>query len=146
MTSLEDLGELRDFGDGEVVFDEGTSGRCLYTVVSGAVSIRKTGDVVATVLTEVGPGELLGEMSLVENKPHSATAIAIGPTTLAFMDRDTFLSALRQNPEIALRVMSSLAGRLRDTTDKLQQIATLHVLDRTELALIQKAILESDLI
>lgn len=145
--SLEDSpGRVVSYADGQAVFREGTPGEHMYIVLEGAVRIRKEGDLVNTVIGDFGPGQMFGELALVEHKPHSASATAVGPTRVMLHDRETFLTALLEDPEVALEVIGSLAGRLRDTTEKLQQIATQHVLDRTEMALVQKAILESDLL
>jgi CRP-like cAMP-binding protein len=145
--ALEDsTGDVRCYQDGEIIFREGSQGEHMYIVMEGAVRIRKEGDLVNTVLGEFGPGQMFGELALVEKKPHSATAIAAGSTRVLVHDRATFLTALLEDPELALEVIGSLAGRLRDTTDKLQRIATQHVLDRTEMALVERAVLDSDLI
>jgi CRP-like cAMP-binding protein len=146
MSLEESAGQVRTYADGEIVFREGSAGEHMYVVLEGAVRIRKEGDLVNTVLGEFGPGEMFGELALVEKKPHSATAIAAGRTKVLMHDRETFQTALLEDPELALDVIGSLAARLRDTTEKLQQIATQHVLDRTEMALVQKAVLESDLL
>lgn len=141
----EEPGTTRTYGDGEIVFREGELGEHLFVVLSGGVRIRKEGDLVATVLGELTPGEMFGEITLLDRRPHSATAIAVGDTELAVYDQDAFLSALRRDPELALRVIASLTTRLRSSNEQLQQVCTQHVLDRTEMALIQKAVLESEL-
>jgi len=138
-------GVVRQYEDGEVVFDEGSSGDYLYVVLQGGIAIRKRGELFTSVIAEFGEGEIFGEMALFERRPHSASATAVGLTVLALYDRDTFIDALADDPELALRVIESLSSRLRDTTEKLQQIATQHILDRTEMALVQRAVLESDL-
>ena len=146
MAFEDSAGETRVFRDGETVFEEGSQGEHMYVVLEGAVCIRKEGDLVKTVLCEIGPGQMFGELALVERKPHSASAIAVGDARLLLHDRQTFLNALLDDPELALEVIGSLASRLRDTTDKLQKIATQHVLDRTEMALVERAIFESDIV
>ena len=138
-------GELRTYSDGETIFDEGAEGQYLYIVLSGGVRIRKEGDLFATVLAECGPGEMFGELAMIDCKPHSAAAVADGTTELALYDRETFLRALREDSEFAVRMVESLADRLRATTEQLQRVCTQYVHDRTEMALIQKAVLESEL-
>lgn len=138
-------GRLTAYADGDVVFEEGDLGEKLYLVLSGTVRIRKESDLVATVLGEIGAGEMFGEMALLDSKPHSATAIAVGPTELAVYDKASFLASLRADPELALRVIESLARRLRATNEQLLGVCTQHVLDRTEMELIQKAVLETEL-
>jgi CRP/FNR family transcriptional regulator len=140
-----DSGTVRQYEDGEVVFDEGSAGDSLYVVLQGGIAIRKRGDLFTSVIAEFGEGEIFGEMALFESRPHSASATAVGLTSLALYDRDTFVGALSHDPELALRVIESLSLRLRVTTERLQQIATQHILDRTEMALVQRAVLESDL-
>lgn len=138
-------GEIREYADGEMVFCEGDEGRYLYVILQGKVLLRKEGDLVATVLDELSEGEMFGELALIEDKTHSASAVTGGPARLALYDKETFLASLREDPELALRVIASLAGRLRRTTETLQQVCVQHVLDRTEMQLIQKAVLESEL-
>ncbi|MDO8964811.1 MAG: Crp/Fnr family transcriptional regulator [Coriobacteriia bacterium] len=145
MTLDESDSTRRFYEDGDLVFAEGSPGEHLYVVVEGGVAIRRRGELFTSVIAEFGPGEIFGELALFEHKPHSAEATAIGETMLALYDRATFIAALEGDPELALRVIESLSSRLRDTTDKLQQIATQHILDRTEMALVQRAVLESDL-
>lgn len=141
----EDEGRLTTYQDGDIVFEEGDLGEKLYLVRSGAVRIRKEGELVATVLGEIGAGEMFGEMALLDSKPHSATAIAVGPTELAVYDKRAFMASLHADPELALQVIESLARRLRTTNEQLLHVCTQHVLDRTEMELIQKAVLETEL-
>lgn len=134
------------YEDGEIVFAEGDEGLYLYVIIEGGVRIRKEGDLVATVVAEFGPGEMFGESAIIEQRPRSATAMAVGDTELACYDRASFLEELTSDPELALRAMSALVERLRLTTDRLQHLATQHVLDRAEMVLTERAILESELI
>ncbi len=141
----EGTGEVREYDDGDVVFREGEAGEHLFVVMHGGIRIRTGAGPVVAVLAEFGPGEMFGEQALIDTRMHSATATAIGPTQLAVYDRDTFLASLREDPEFALRVIGSLASRLRTTSERLQQIATQHVLDRAEMALVRKAVLETEI-
>lgn len=140
-----DGGSMATYADGDVIFAEGDDGLYLYIIISGAVLIRKEGDIVATVVAELSPGEMFGESAIIEQRPRSATAVALGDTELACYDRESFLAALADDPELALRAMSALIERLRVTTGRLQHLATQHVLDRAEMALTERAILESEL-
>jgi CRP/FNR family cyclic AMP-dependent transcriptional regulator len=141
----EGTGVVREYDDGDVVFREGDVGEHLFVVMDGGICIRKGAGPVVAVLAEFGPGEMFGEQALVDSRVHSATATAVGETTLAVYDRETFLASLREDPEFSLRVIASLASRLRTTSDRLQQIATQHVLDRAEMALVQRAVLETEI-
>jgi len=145
MRTFGEDGTLRVYADGETIFREGDAGTHLYLVKSGMVHIRKEGDLVATVVAELGEGEMFGESAIIEHRPRSATAIAAGKTELALYDRQAFLDALADDPELALRAMAALTGRLRLTTQRLQDVCTQHVLDRAEMALTERAILQAEL-
>jgi CRP/FNR family transcriptional regulator len=138
-------GELRTYADGEVVFDEGEEGQYLFIVLKGKVRIRKEEDLFSTVLAECEPGDMFGELAMIDCRPHSASAVAEGPTELALYDRETFARALKEDPGFAQRMIESLAARLRATTEQLQRVCTQYVRDRTEMALIQKAVLEGEM-
>lgn len=138
-------GRLLAFSDGETVFEEGDEGDRMFVVLKGCVRIKKRGTHVETVVAEMGPGEMFGESAVLEERPRAATAVAVGDTELASYDREEFLDALRSDPELALSAMRALAERLRLTTERLQHLATQHVLDRAEMALTEKALLEAEL-
>ncbi|MCL4078890.1 cyclic nucleotide-binding domain-containing protein [Coriobacteriia bacterium Es71-Z0120] len=138
-------GRIVKLADGEAVFNEGDPGDRMFVVLRGAVRIKKRGMHVETVVGEMGPGEMFGESAVLEERPRSATAVAVGDTELASYDREEFLSALRSDPELALSAMRAMAERLRVTTERLQHLVTQHVLDRAEMALTEKALLEAEL-
>ena len=138
-------GVIRAFEDGEMVFHEGDDDASLYVVVSGTVDIRKEGGLVTTTIASFTAGDMFGELALIEQRLRSATAVAVGATEVEVYDRATFLDSLREDPELALRVMESLAGRLRETTDRLQEVCTQYVLDRADMALIERAVLASEI-
>ena len=107
------------FAAGETIFTEGSTGRVMYVVLEGSVDIRvsnKTLDV-----TE--PGEVFGEMALIDSSARSATAIAKDNCTVALVDEIQFLRMMEQTPLFTLNVMQILAGRLR-RMDSMLQLAT----------------------
>jgi CRP-like cAMP-binding protein len=95
---------------GEALFREGEPASCMYVVRSGSVRIS-TG---TTVLEEIGPGSILGEMALIEDTPRSATVTAIDDCEIAVVDRHRFLFLVQQTPNFALNVMKVLSHRLRE--------------------------------
>jgi CRP/FNR family cyclic AMP-dependent transcriptional regulator len=106
---------LKSFGNGEVIFAEGSVGRHMYVVVSGRVDIRmKAGDGEAVVAT-LGKGDLFGEMALVDSLPRSASAIAAGDDTSAVeIDHAQFAYLVGQQPAFALIILKALSLRLRN--------------------------------
>jgi CRP/FNR family cyclic AMP-dependent transcriptional regulator len=106
---------LQRFEPDDCVFAQDDKGSCLYVVRSGLVGIVASG----TILENVGPNGIFGEMALIDGSPRSATAIVREPTELAVVDGKAFLYLVQQSPAFALDVMRRLAQRLRRTTDSL---------------------------
>jgi CRP/FNR family transcriptional regulator len=70
-----------------------------------------------------GPGEIFGEVAVFENKPYPASAQAVSETKVLGIRREDFLSFLAHHPEVALRIINVLGGRLRDAQSRLRDIA-----------------------
>ncbi len=100
---------------GEKVFLQDEPGTHMYIVRSGQVNIITFG----TVLENVGPNGIFGEMALIDDAPRSAAAIAAEPTQVAQIDKQAFLQMVADEPQIALHVMSLLATRIRRMNDSL---------------------------
>jgi len=105
---------LKSYGNGDVIFEEGSVGKHMYVVVSGSVRIvKKAGGEVAVVAT-LGKGELFGEMALVDSLPRSASAIAAGDdTSVVEIDHAQFAYLVGQQPAFALIILKALSLRLR---------------------------------
>jgi len=81
----------------------------MYVVQSGAVEILKAGAPVNT----LGPGEIFGELALIDQSPRSATARASSDCRLVALNKQRFLFSIQHNPLFALEVLRTLARRLR---------------------------------
>ncbi|MEQ8234581.1 MAG: cyclic nucleotide-binding domain-containing protein [Gammaproteobacteria bacterium] len=107
--------DITEVADGEVIFREGERGDAMYVVVAGSVTLSVRG-------IEIGhlePGELFGEMALIDAEPRSATATARGAGRIARVDERRFAFLVQQTPFFALHVMRVLAARLRHMDDTL---------------------------
>lgn len=101
----------------QLLFQEGDAGDALYLVVRGRIKIftrNALGEV--TVLQHLGPGAHFGEMALIDQRPRSASAMAIDELTLLVLKREDFQSVMVQHPALALAVMQDMATKLRATT------------------------------
>lgn len=100
------------FVDGEVIARQGDVGDALYVVLSGAVKVEQEGREVA----RRGPGDAIGEMSIVAAVPRIATLVVAGDTRTLRLSRLEFETMLRDRPETALGVIRVLAARLTEAT------------------------------
>ena len=106
---------LRTFGDGDVIFEEGSVGKHMYVIVSGSVRIVKKTESEGAVIAALGKGELFGEMALVDSLPRSASAIAVGDeTSVVEIDHAQFAYLVGQQPAFALIILKALSLRLRE--------------------------------
>ena len=104
-----DSDDLVEYPAGTVLFPEGASGEYMYVVVEGRVEITLHGKLLA----DAGPGEMVGEMALINSEIRSATATTITDCVLAYIDRTSFDSMLRHVPDFSIHVMNVLTERLQ---------------------------------
>jgi CRP/FNR family transcriptional regulator, cyclic AMP receptor protein len=98
-----------DFHNGAMIVAQGQIGNGLFIIVGGTVRVT-TGDLE---LAHLGPGAVIGELSVIDQEPRTATAIASGPVaTLALASWD-LLEILDTDPRLARNLLSELAARLR---------------------------------
>lgn len=110
-------GRLAEYPAGEVLLPEGTTSGHLFVLKEGVVEVLRGDTQVATVGE---PGALFGEMSVLLNRPHTATVRTLTPCALYVFDDAA--SFLRANPEIAYQVARLIAGRLNAATSYLADI------------------------
>lgn len=119
---LRDLMRVSDFPAKTVLFNHGDRGDSMYLIENGRVRIHvedSTGQQVT--LVELAGGDFFGEMAILDGKPRSADATVIDDARLAILERDDFLSFVRRNPDVALKMMTAITNRLRHTDDLLRQ-------------------------
>jgi len=114
----------RSFQANAAIFWEGDPPDYFYIVVSGRVKIVKhssTGK--EFIIAFFGPGEMFGEVAVFENKPYPASAQAVSGVKVVGIRRDDFLAFLATHPQVALNIINVLGGRLRDTANRLKDLA-----------------------
>src|SRR5471030_961504 len=106
--------ELKIAAGGEI-FREGHPGDGVYFVKSGLVEISGLVNADARrVFSQVGPGEIFGEMAVIEDRPRSATTTASRETEVYFIPRDEMLALLQRSPALAFNMLQEISRRLRD--------------------------------
>ena len=105
---------INEFGVGDVIFEEGSSGRELFVVLEGRVDIVKLNGASKTVIVTLGKGEFFGEMAVIDGSSRSATAVAAAPNTRVMrINHARFVYLVSQQPAFALMIMDALSKRLR---------------------------------
>lgn len=107
---------------GTVLFREGEPGKEMFVVQQGRVTISKQVGDVQKILSSLGPGEFLGEMSILNNRPRSATATCAEDCRLLVVDAKTFEAMIRGNAEIAIRMIKKLAARLSEADEQIETL------------------------
>ena len=106
---------------GEAIFREGDKGTFLCLLVEGRIDIFKEGDERdMKKITTIRPGKTMGEMSVIDEMPHSATAIAVEPVTLVMITKNNFDKLLEEQAVLGVKIFKQIARlislRLRQTT------------------------------
>jgi CRP-like cAMP-binding protein len=110
----------RQFEPGEVVFREGDASDTCYVVREGhARAIHEHGDGRTITLATFGPGDIFGELAMFEDELRSATVEAIEPTSVVAVLGPDMRRLMTEHPEISMRLVVALAGRLRETNERL---------------------------
>jgi CRP/FNR family transcriptional regulator, cyclic AMP receptor protein len=115
------------------LFRHGDQGNAMYLIESGRVRIslqdEEKNDVT---LAELAQGDFFGEMSLIDGRQRSADARVIEDSRLAILSRDAFLLFVRNNPNVALNMLSALTDRLRRTDELLRSRVSRNVNDEAQ--------------
>ena len=125
---------------GETLFDEGDLGDRLYIVTEGKVKLGHTSnDGRESLLAVLGPGEILGELTLFDPGPRSTTATAVSPATLLHLQHTDLMEIVEANPTLAKHMLRALAQRLRRTNESLSDLVFSDVPGRVAKALLDLA-------
>jgi CRP/FNR family cyclic AMP-dependent transcriptional regulator len=119
---LRSLLRARDARSDTPLFRAGDQGDAMYLIESGRVRISITDEDQETItLAELAQGDFFGEMAIIDGKQRSADATVAEDARLAVLSRDDFLRFVKNNPVVALEMLSATFSRLRHTDRMLQQ-------------------------
>ena len=125
---------------GETLFNEGDSGDRLYILLSGKVKLgHASADGRENLLAVLGPGEIVGELTLFDPGPRSTTATAVAPTELLTLDHNQLMTFVESHPQLAKDMLRALAVRLRLTNIALADLVFSDVPGRVAKALLDLA-------
>ena len=120
LASIDRLMVTRHYVKGESIFRKGEVGAELYVVLEGEVRIHLDHDGHEVTLARHGPSKVVGEMSVFDDQPRSASAEATQSTTVRVLRRDRMQAIVHEHPEVLLEFVKNLSQRLRMMNEQLE--------------------------
>src|SRR3979409_2545191 len=132
--------QLRSYARHSLMVRAGEKTDALYIILSGkAKVVIDDGDGREVTLGTIGPSEFFGEMSLIDEKPRSASVQALEPCEVPCISKSTFMACLSDNSEAAMLVLRNVIGRLREADHKIASLALMDVHGRVARLLMELA-------
>jgi CRP/FNR family transcriptional regulator, cyclic AMP receptor protein len=139
-TSVADAVVKRRFKRGEAIVEQGKKSNALSIILTGRARVVTTDSRGREViLATMHPGDYIGEMSLIDDEPHSATVSAEIQTDILLLGRQQFASCLPENSSMTYAVLKGLVQRLRHADRKIESLALMDVYGRVARALLESA-------
>jgi CRP-like cAMP-binding protein len=131
LASIAALAQRKRYSARDVVVHQTDPSGELYVIVEGHLKVVSAGaDGRDTALNIMGPGEVIGEVPVLDGGPRSATVAALEPCELLVIRREPFLKLLETSPKIAIELLRVFATRLRRLTERSEDLAFLRVGER----------------
>ena len=121
--ALNNIATEKDYKPEEIIIQENQPGRELYIITNGEVEITKENQGKTISLANFGPFNYLGEISIFDNQPHSATARAKTNTHLLILPEEALRDVVLEFPEIALQIIKVFCKRLRNADEKIKKLS-----------------------
>ncbi|UDF33894.1 UNVERIFIED_ORG: Crp/Fnr family transcriptional regulator [Shinella sp. XGS7] len=138
--SIADSVVKRRFKRGELIVEQGTKSNALFILLNGRARVltadNRGREVILAVLQ---PGDYVGEMSLIDNEPHSATVRAEVQTDMLVLGRQEFARCLPESSSLAYGILRGLVARLRNADRQIESLALLDVYGRVARTLLDMA-------
>jgi CRP/FNR family transcriptional regulator, cyclic AMP receptor protein len=139
-TSVADAVVKRRFKRGEAIVEQGKKSNALSIILTGRARVVTTDSRGREViLATMHPGDYVGEMSLIDDEPHSATVSAEIQTDILLLGRQEFAGCLPENSSMTYAVLKGLVQRLRHADRKIESLALMDVYGRVARALLESA-------
>jgi CRP/FNR family transcriptional regulator, cyclic AMP receptor protein len=138
--SVADAVVKRRFKRGEIIVEQGKKSNALFILLTGRARVL-TSDARGreVIIASLNPGDHVGEMSLIDNEPHSATVRCEVQTDVLVLGRTEFARCLPENTTMAYAVMKGLVQRLRNADRKIESLALMDVYGRVARSLLEFA-------
>ena len=108
--AIQKAGDEVTMTEGTLIVDQGQMGREAFVLLEGDVTVRRGGRKVVS----LGPGAVVGELSLLDHGPRTASVVCDTDCTLFVLDQRHFQKVIESNPSIAMKLLGTLAGHIRE--------------------------------
>jgi CRP/FNR family transcriptional regulator len=138
LAQVVEVAQPRSFGAGDTVFREGDSSDTCYVIRRGhARAVRENPDGRSIALAQFGPGDIFGELAMLDDERRSATIETLEQVEALAIPGPDMRRLLRAHPEIAVKLISALGRRLRETNERLSRQSFQTVQSRVAKVLLQ---------
>jgi CRP/FNR family transcriptional regulator len=138
LAQVAEVAQPRSFGAGDTVFREGDSSDTCYVIRRGhARAVRENPDGRSIALAQFGPGDIFGELAMLDDERRSATIETLEQVEALAIPGPDMRRLLREHPEIAVKLISALGRRLRETNERLARQSFQTVQSRVAKVLLQ---------
>lgn len=139
--SIADAIVKKRFKRAEMVVEQGKKSDALYIILTGRARVMSTDSRGREViLATLQPGDYIGEMSMIDDEPHSATVRTEVQTDVLMLGRDAFSRCLPENSSMSYNIMRGLVQRLRHADRKIESLALMDVYGRVARSLLEFAV------
>ena len=139
--SIADAIIKKRFKRAEVVVEQGKKSDALYIILTGRARVMSTDNRGREViLATLQPGDYIGEMSLIDDEPHSATVRTEVQTDVLMLGREAFSRVLPENNSMSFNILRGLVARLRHADRKIESLALMDVYGRVARSLLEFAV------
>lgn len=119
LSRVADLAQEVSYGAGRMLVRTGTPGLAFYVIVDGTAKVVRGKISSAKAQASLGPGDFFGEMALLDGGPRTASVVAETPLTTVRIERTPFRRMLKDEPNIAIKLLEGMAVRMRTMAESL---------------------------
>lgn len=121
--ALRRMGEIVSISEDEILFQQGEKGDHAYLILKGkvAVILNSVYDGSEVIIAEIGEGDIVGEMAILEESNRAATVKAVGQVVLLKIKEAQFLEFLKMNPKYTKGLLTSFSNRIITTREKISE-------------------------
>ena len=125
LNHLAERGCQRTFPTGSELIRQGEMGDCMYVILHGRVRVERVHPEISDpiVLARLGPGDVVGEMGLLDGSPRSATVVALDDVVVAELTSTDLSETINRYPEVSGALLRRLSRRLRQTDELAAEMA-----------------------